>query len=182
MLKRKPSVQWELFVPDPLEQLVSDDHVLVRVDRVLDPGWLHDEDADCHCAHSGRPGIELKTAVRPVLAGFLHGTVHDRRLMHEARADLATRSHPDPKRENTNASPGLKPRAACRETELDMSNQNCRILGTQQSRRRAPVFPFPARTSRRFDQGQGMRARRIRSGEGGTIIPYPSTARLAGAR
>ena len=107
MLKRKPSVQRELFVSDPLEQLVSDDHVLARIDRVLDPGWLHDEDADCHCAHIGRPGIELKTAVRPVLAGFLLGTVHDRRLMHEARVDLAVRSHPDLKRKNTNAFPSL---------------------------------------------------------------------------
>ena len=42
-----------------------------------------------------------------VLAGFLLGTVNDRRLMHEARVDLAVRSHLDLKRENTNAFPSL---------------------------------------------------------------------------
>ena len=69
MLKRKLPTQLELFVSDPLEQLVPDDHVLARVDRVLDPGWLHDEDADCHCARSGRPRMDLETAVRAGASG-----------------------------------------------------------------------------------------------------------------
>lgn len=46
---------------------------------------LYDEDADCHCASNGRPRMDLENAVRLVLAGFLIGTVNDRRLMHEAR-------------------------------------------------------------------------------------------------
>ncbi len=37
MLKRKPPAQLELFVAGPLEQLVPDDHILARVDRVPDP-------------------------------------------------------------------------------------------------------------------------------------------------
>ena len=56
MLKRKPPAQLELFVAGPLEQPVPDDHVLARVDRVLDPGWLHEEVAACYCANNGRPG------------------------------------------------------------------------------------------------------------------------------
>ena len=47
MLKRKPPSQLELFIAGPLEDLIPDDHVLARVDRVLDPGWLHGEVADC---------------------------------------------------------------------------------------------------------------------------------------
>ena len=91
MLKQKPPAQLELFVAGPLEQLVPDDHVLARIDRVLDPGWLHEEVADCYCANNGRPGIDPEVAVRLMLAGFLLGFVHDRRLMREAQVNIAIR-------------------------------------------------------------------------------------------
>ena len=48
MLKRKPLARLELFIAGSLEQLVPDDHVLTRVDRALDLGWLHKEVADCY--------------------------------------------------------------------------------------------------------------------------------------
>ena len=91
MLKRKPPAQLELFVAGPLEQLVPCDHVLAHVDRVLDLSWLHEEVADCYCANNGRPGIDPEVAVRLMLAGFLLGIAHDRRLMREAQADIAIR-------------------------------------------------------------------------------------------
>ena len=91
MLKRKPPAQLELFVAGPLEQLVPCDHVLARIDRVLDLGWLHEEVADCYCADNGRPGIDPEVAVRLMLAGFLLGIVHDRRLMREAQVNIAIR-------------------------------------------------------------------------------------------
>ena len=45
--------------PVILEQLVPKNHVLARVDRVLDLGWLHEEVADCYCPRNARPGIGL---------------------------------------------------------------------------------------------------------------------------
>jgi transposase len=74
-----------------LRQLVPDDHILVRVDRVLDLGWLRNEVAGLYCADNGRPGIDPEVAVRLMLAGFLLGVVHDRRLMREAQVNLAIR-------------------------------------------------------------------------------------------
>ena len=74
-----------------LRQLVPDDHILARVDRVLDLSWLRDEVADLYCADNGRPGIDPEAAVRLMLAGFLLGLVHDRRLMREAQVNLAIR-------------------------------------------------------------------------------------------
>ena len=41
--------QLELFISGSLRQLIPDDHVLVRVDRVLDLSWLRDEAADRYC-------------------------------------------------------------------------------------------------------------------------------------
>ena len=58
MLERKGRDQLELFITGSLEQLVPEDHVLARVDRVLDLGWLREEVADCYCADNGRPGID----------------------------------------------------------------------------------------------------------------------------
>ena len=91
MLGRKERDQLELFITGSLRQLVPDDHLLARVDRVLDLSWLRDEVADLYCADNGRPGIDPEAAVRLMLAGFLLGLVHDRRLMREAQVNLAIR-------------------------------------------------------------------------------------------
>ena len=91
MLVHKSRNQLELFVTGSLEQLVPEDHVLARVDRVLDLGWLREEVADCDCTDNGRPGIDPEVAVRLMLAGLLLGIVHDRRLLREAQVNIAIR-------------------------------------------------------------------------------------------
>lgn len=89
MLGRKERGQLEFFVCGSLRDLVPDDHVLARVDRVLDLSWLHEEVAELYARDVGRPGIDPEAAVRLMLAGFLLGIVHDRRLMREAQVNLA---------------------------------------------------------------------------------------------
>jgi transposase len=91
MLGFKERGQPELFVTGSLRQLLPDDHVLVRVDRVLNLSWLRNEVAELYCADNGRPGIDPEVAVRLMLAGLLLGIVHDRRLMREAQVNLAIR-------------------------------------------------------------------------------------------
>ncbi len=91
MLGRKERGQLELFITGSLRQLVPDDHILARVDRVLDLSWLRDEVAELYCADNGRPGIDPEVAVRLMLAGLLLGIVHDRKLMREAQVNLAIR-------------------------------------------------------------------------------------------
>jgi transposase len=83
--------QGELFVAGTLEQLIPDDHILKRVDAVLDLSWLRSAVADCYCADNGRPSIDPEAAMRLMLAGFLHGIVHDRKLMREAQVNIAIR-------------------------------------------------------------------------------------------
>ena len=89
MLGWKERDQLELFMTGSLRQLVPDDHVLARGDRVLNLSWLRSEAADLYCDTNGRPGIDPEVAVRLMLAGLLLGTVHDRRLMREAQVNLA---------------------------------------------------------------------------------------------
>src|SRR5262245_40391562 len=91
MLGLKERDQLELLITGSLRQLIPDDHVLVRVDRVLDLSWLRDEVADLYCLDDGRPGIDPEVAVRLMLAGLLSGIVHDRKLMREAHVNIAIR-------------------------------------------------------------------------------------------
>ena len=91
MLGKQERWQEDLFVAGSLRDIVPDDHVLKRVDKVLDLSWLRDEVKDCYCADNGRPGIDPEAAVRLMLAGLFQGIAHDRKLMREAQVNLAIR-------------------------------------------------------------------------------------------
>lgn len=91
MIGRQSRDQLEFFVCGSLRDLVPDDHILARVDQVLDLSWLQDDVAELYSPGVGRPGIDPEAAVRLMLAGFLLGIVHDRRLMREAQVNLAIR-------------------------------------------------------------------------------------------
>jgi transposase len=83
--------QEELFVAGPLSNLIPNDHVLKRVDRVLDLSWLRKELKDCYSEMMGRPSIDPESALRLMLAGYFQGIIHDRKLMREAQVNLAIR-------------------------------------------------------------------------------------------
>jgi len=91
MLGTQKRWQEDLFVAGPLSSLIPDDHILKRVDKVLDLSWLRDEVKDLYCNSNGRPGIDPEAAVRLMLAGFFQGIVHDRKLMREAQVNIAIR-------------------------------------------------------------------------------------------
>ncbi len=91
MQSKKDRWQEDLFVASPLRDLVPQDHLLRRVDRVLDLSWLHEAVRECYCQDNGRPSIDPESALRLMLAGFFEGIVHDRKLMRRAQTDLAFR-------------------------------------------------------------------------------------------
>jgi transposase len=89
---RKPKPrQASCFIPGTLSQYVPDDHILKRVQAVLDLSWLAEEVKELYSEDNGRPCIEPERAVRLMLAGFFHGVVHDRKLMREAQVNIAYR-------------------------------------------------------------------------------------------
>jgi transposase len=83
--------QEDLFVAGPLSSLIPNDHVLKRVDEVLDLSWLRREVVGCYNETMGRPSIDPESALRLMLAGCFQGIVHDRKLMREAQVNLAIR-------------------------------------------------------------------------------------------
>jgi len=91
MLGRRERWQEDLFVAAPLRELIPDDHILKRVDCVLDLAWLHDEVRACYHQELGRRSIDPEAAVRLMLAGLFQGITSDRKLMREAQVNLAIR-------------------------------------------------------------------------------------------
>jgi len=91
MLGKQDRWQEDLFVACPLRDLVPEDHILKRVDVVLDLGWLREEVRDLYDEAKGRPSIDPEAAVRLMLAGFFEGIVHDRKLLRQAQVNLAIR-------------------------------------------------------------------------------------------
>jgi len=91
MIGKPSGRQGELFIPGSLESMIPDDHVLKRVDRVIDLSWLVDEVREAYCAENGRPSVPPESAARLMVAGLLLGIVHDRALIREAQVNLAIR-------------------------------------------------------------------------------------------
>src|ERR1700691_5632005 len=91
MIGRQERWQEDLFVAGSLRELIPKDHVLRRVDRVLDLSWLRASVAECYCEENGRPAIDPEAMLRLMLADMLSGIVHDRRLMREAQVNLTIR-------------------------------------------------------------------------------------------
>src|SRR5690349_21332740 len=91
MLEKRDRSQDELFVSCSLSDLIPNDYILKKVNRVLDLSWLRAEVEDLYCDDNGRPGIDPEAAVRLMLAGFFHGIVQDRKLMREAQMHVGIR-------------------------------------------------------------------------------------------
>jgi transposase len=91
MYRKRTPRQATCFIPGALCDYIPEDHILKRVDRVLDLSWLPEEVEALYDEATGRPCIDPEQAVRLMLAGFFHGVVHDRKLMREAQVNIAYR-------------------------------------------------------------------------------------------
>jgi len=91
MIGHQDRWQEDLFHVGSLESLIPGDHILRRVDLVLDLSWLPREVAPLYSETNGRPSIDPEAAVRLMLAGLFAGITSDRKLMREAQVNLAMR-------------------------------------------------------------------------------------------
>jgi len=91
MYRKQPPQQETFFIPGSLSDYIPADHLLKRVNAVLDLRWLGEEVRELYAEANGRPCIAPERALRLMLAGFFHGVVHDRKLLREAQVNLAYR-------------------------------------------------------------------------------------------
>ncbi len=82
--------QDRLFYEFDLEDMVPSDHLLRRIDAVLDLSWLRDE-LEAHYSHLGCPSICPELMMRMLLVGYCYSIRSERRLCQEVQMNLAYR-------------------------------------------------------------------------------------------
>jgi transposase len=82
--------QGALFYSFQLDSHVPADHLLRRIDRVIDFGFVRAKLAPSY-SHTGRPSIDPELMLRMLLIGYLFGIRSERRLCEEVHLNLAYR-------------------------------------------------------------------------------------------
>ncbi|MDJ0980203.1 MAG: IS1182 family transposase [Kiloniellales bacterium] len=82
--------QERLFYAFDLEEMVPADHLLRRIDAVLDLSWLRGE-MKPHYSHLGCPSVCPELMVRMLLVGYCYSIRSERRLCQEVKVNLVYR-------------------------------------------------------------------------------------------
>ncbi len=82
--------QDRLFYEFDLEDMVPSDHLLRRINAVLDLSWLRDE-MKAHYSHLGCPSVCPELMMRMLLVGYCYSIRSERRLCEEVKVNLAYR-------------------------------------------------------------------------------------------
>ncbi len=91
MQTRREKLGYGMTLLPPLEELIPADHVLRKLDRVLDLSFIHDAVRDRYCQDNGRPSIDPEVVMRLFLIQSLQGIRSVRELMSEVQVNLAYR-------------------------------------------------------------------------------------------
>ena len=82
--------QDRLFYEFDLEEMVPADHLLRRIDAVLDLSWLRGE-MKPHYSHLGCPSVCPELMVRMLVVGYCYSIRSERRLCQEVKVNMAYR-------------------------------------------------------------------------------------------
>jgi len=82
--------QDRLFYEFDLEDMVPGDHLVRRIDAVLDLSWLRRE-MKSHYSHLGCPSVCPELMLRMLLVGYCYSIRSERRLCQEVKVNLAYR-------------------------------------------------------------------------------------------
>jgi len=90
MLGEQVGQQDRLFYKFNLEDRVPPDHLLRRLDAVLDLSWLRSKLSPFY-SHTGRPSVDPELMIRMLLVGYCYSIRSERRLCQEVDLNLAYR-------------------------------------------------------------------------------------------
>lgn len=90
MLK-KPGPDQTALEMVTLDQLVPGDHLLRKIDAVIDFSFIHDRVADLYCADNGRPPLDPTLLFKALFIGYLFGIRSERQLVREIEVNVAYR-------------------------------------------------------------------------------------------
>ncbi len=90
MLK-KPAAEQTALEMVTLDQLVPKDHLLRKIDAVIDFSFIHDRVAGLYCADNGRPPLDPTLMFKALFIGYLFGVRSERQLVREIEVNVAYR-------------------------------------------------------------------------------------------
>ena len=90
MMGRQNNDQGPLFYEFRLDEAVPDDHLVRKIDAVLDLSWVYAELAP-HYPTLGRPSVDPVLMIRMLIIGYVFGLRSERLLCRELQVNLAYR-------------------------------------------------------------------------------------------
>lgn len=74
-----------------IEELVPKDHLLRKIDRVIDFEFIREKVKELYCADNGRPAIDPVVLFKMLFLGYLFGVRSERQLIREIQVNVAYR-------------------------------------------------------------------------------------------
>lgn len=74
-----------------LEELVPKDHLLRKIEAVIDFSFIHERVAGLYCADNGRPPLDPTLMFKALFVGYLFGIRSERQLVREIEVNVAYR-------------------------------------------------------------------------------------------
>ncbi|MBS0425109.1 MAG: transposase [Proteobacteria bacterium] len=90
-MQGKQTHQRELFTTLDLESFIPKDHLLRKVDKLLDLDFLYDLTEELYCMVNGRASIDPVLFFRMQLISYMFGIESDRQLCRDINLNLAYR-------------------------------------------------------------------------------------------
>jgi transposase len=90
MLGRLEGGQGRFFYKFRLDDVVPDDHLVRRIEALVDLGWVHGE-LGRYYSHTGRPSIDPELLIRMLIVGYVFAIRSERQLCAEVQVNLAYR-------------------------------------------------------------------------------------------
>lgn len=90
MLK-SPAIEQTAIEMVTLDQLVPRDHLLRKIDAVIDFSFIHDRVAGLYCPDNGRPPLDPTLMFKALFLGYLFGVRSERQLVREIEVNVAYR-------------------------------------------------------------------------------------------
>ena len=88
---RKPSPQQTALEMVSLDGLVPKDHLLRKIEAVIDFSFIHDRVAGLYCPDNGRPPLDPTLMFKALFIGYLFGVRSERQLVREIEVNVAYR-------------------------------------------------------------------------------------------
>ncbi|MDH3691999.1 MAG: transposase [Gammaproteobacteria bacterium] len=90
-MQGRQAPQRELFCTINLEEFIPKDHLLYRLDKVVNFDFIYELTKGLYCADNGRASIDPVLFFRMQLVSYLYGMKSDRELCREVHLNLAYR-------------------------------------------------------------------------------------------